>query len=224
MDFIVCAATEMELLRFKQTYALTLSHINIRYAIHGIGPMVASSNIANLMQQYSPCFFIQIGIAGAITTTLSIGHVVAISTEQEGNLGVNEINGFKNLIALGLATHQPDMHSQQLIYHNHAIYNLQPYLSSSTAIVHGVTVQQITTDIQTVERFTQANISIETMEGAALHYNANICNVPYIQLRGISNIVTERDKTLWNIPKALDAVAKEAAVFIKNYYDAHNHK
>jgi futalosine hydrolase len=223
MDFIVCTATEMELSRFKQVYAPTLSHINISYVLHGIGAMVAGTNIAHLMQQYSHCFIVQIGIAGSLTSTLPIGHVVAVATEQEGNLGVQEPDGFKNLMALDLAQHQPDMYSKQLIYHNHAIATLQPYLSNNTILVHGVTVQQITTDTKTVERYKLANISIETMEGAALHYNANICNRQYIQLRGISNAVMERDKTFWNIPLALEAVAKEAYVFIKNIYHANQH-
>jgi futalosine hydrolase len=222
MDFVVCAATEMELSIFKNTYAAKLAHAGITYAIHGIGSMVAATYITNYVQQYPKHFFIQIGIAGAIDNALALGTVIAVATEQEGNLGVIEEGGFKNLSGLQLAHYQPDVFSQRLIYNNESITTLQTYLSKTTPIVNGVTVQEITTNTKTLERFVNAPIHIETMEGAAMHYAGNLFEVPYLQLRGISNYVMERNKKLWNIPLAIENVSKEAYTFIKNYANAYS--
>jgi futalosine hydrolase len=43
------------------------------------------------------------------------------------------------------------------------------------------------------------------MEGAALHYACILEGVPFIQIRGISNKVGERDKTKWKIPAAIQS-------------------
>ena len=52
----------------------------------------------------------------------------------------------------------------------------------------------------------QYNPIIESMEGAALHYVCTLMKIPFLQLRAISNMVGERDKTKWEIQKAIDAL------------------
>jgi futalosine hydrolase len=44
---------------------------------------------------------------------------------------------------------------------------------------------------------------IESMEGAALHFVCAKKNVPYLQLRAISNFVGERDKNKWLLATAI---------------------
>lgn len=43
------------------------------------------------------------------------------------------------------------------------------------------------------------------MEGAAAAQVAELHGVPWLELRGISNIVEDRDLKKWNIPAAADA-------------------
>ena len=47
------------------------------------------------------------------------------------------------------------------------------------------------------------NPKIESMEGAALHYVCTDLEVPYLQIRSISNYVGERDKIKWKMPLAI---------------------
>jgi futalosine hydrolase len=52
--------------------------------------------------------------------------------------------------------------------------------------------------------FTKFDPQIETMEGAALHYICLQENVPFLQLRSISNYVGERNKEKWKLKEAID--------------------
>ncbi|ULT38317.1 hypothetical protein KRR40_24600 [Niabella defluvii] len=47
------------------------------------------------------------------------------------------------------------------------------------------------------------------MEGAALHYVALMEKIPFLQIRGISNYVGERDKRKWNFKDAIDNLNNE---------------
>jgi futalosine hydrolase len=47
---------------------------------------------------------------------------------------------------------------------------------------------------------------IESMEGAAFHYVCLQEEIPFIQLRGISNLVGDRNKNRWQIPTAMETV------------------
>ena len=58
------------------------------------------------------------------------------------------------------------------------------------------------------------NADIESMEGAALHYVCGQLNIPYLQIRSISNVVGERDKTKWQFKKAIDHLNLELDLII----------
>ena len=53
------------------------------------------------------------------------------------------------------------------------------------------------------------------MEGAALHYVCLHQNIPFIQLRAISNYVGERDKTKWKIDLAISNLHNELIKLLK---------
>jgi futalosine hydrolase len=44
------------------------------------------------------------------------------------------------------------------------------------------------------------------MEGAGLHYTCRMLQIPFLQLRGISNLVGERNKENWKISLAIEQV------------------
>ena len=65
-------------------------------------------------------------------------------------------------------------------------------------IVNAVTVNEISTDEKRIEFYRNSlGADIESMEGAALHYVALSENIPFLQMRSLSNFVGERDKNKW---------------------------
>ena len=70
------------------------------------------------------------------------------------------------------------------------------------------------------KRIKKFKADIETMEGAALHYVCLQNNIPFLQIRTISNYVEIRNKDNWNIPLALqknaDAVLDILSLILKD--------
>jgi len=56
---------------------------------------------------------------------------------------------------------------------------------------------------QTIQLQKLFNADIESMEGAALHFVCKQMNVPFLQMRSVSNRVGERDKNKWALREAI---------------------
>ena len=71
--------------------------------------------------------------------------------------------------------------------------------------VTALTVNEITTRTERIAQLKALyNPTIESMEGAVLHYVGNDLNIPYLQIRGLSNYIGERDKSKWRIKEAVE--------------------
>ena len=53
------------------------------------------------------------------------------------------------------------------------------------------------------------------MEGAALHYVCLMEKVPFLQIRAISNMTGDRDKSRWKLREALKSLHGELVVMIQ---------
>ncbi len=56
----------------------------------------------------------------------------------------------------------------------------------------------------------------ENMEGAAAAQICTLYNVPYVEIRGISNLVEKRDLSKWDIHTAVTRVQSVVLELIKN--------
>ncbi|MBP6287885.1 MAG: futalosine hydrolase, partial [Ferruginibacter sp.] len=87
-------------------------------------------------------------------------------------------------------------------------------------VVSAVTVNKVSDSLlqkqQLVKHF---NAGIESMEGAALHYICLQENIPFLQLRSVSNLVGERDKTKWKMKEAIDNLNTELLKLIHGLTD-----
>jgi len=136
-------------------------------------------------------------VAGSV---VAIGSTVAVSEELLADLGVWEEGGFRTLFDLNLAgKDSPPFTGGALINPYQRILAL-----SGLEQVRGITVNEITTSRQRLEWY-QQNLQpvVESMEGGALHYVCLRENIPFIQIRSVSNDAGERDKTKWNIGAAI---------------------
>jgi futalosine hydrolase len=76
--------------------------------------------------------------------------------------------------------------------------------------VKAITVNKVTDSIlQKQQSIINFSPDIESMEGAALHFVALQQNIPFIQIRSISNWVGERDKSKWKIKEAISNLNNE---------------
>lgn len=86
-------------------------------------------------------------------------------------------------------------------------------------LVKSVTINEITTRPSRVEQLQQKyQPVVESMEGAAFHYVALVEKIPFIQLRAVSNMVGERDKTKWKMKEALHLLNEQLITIVNSEF------
>ena len=174
----------------------------------GLGKVNTAAGLTLAIEKIKPTAILQFGIGGAyINSFLSIGMVMAATHDMHIDSGVRTANEFQTMDKVGFP----------LLKHNEQIYyNIFPTHQGLTK--HIVNTVQIPTGIfATSETITgtfdestalqaKYDVSIESMEGAAATQVCIALDIPFAQVRSVSNIVGERDKKLWDIPKAVRRV------------------
>lgn len=200
MKVLVTAATEPEikpLINWLAEEVTINGQIEVEVMITGIGMFSTAYHLGKYFAKNRPDLAIQAGIAGSFQHSWPIGETVVIEQEVLGDLGVEDNDQYKDLFDIGLW--KTDMLP---FTHN--------YLPNASNFAHGlrkargVTVNMVSGSAATIARLEQKyQPDIESMEGAAFHYCCLMENIPFLQLRTISNYVEVRDKSKWNIPLAV---------------------
>ncbi|MFN5376909.1 MAG: futalosine hydrolase [Chitinophagaceae bacterium] len=204
MKVLISAATSMELTAVKNSESLP-SSLSLYYTTTGVGVISTVYHLMEMLSKEKFDFMIQVGIAGSFDQQLPLGNAVNIEKESIAEMGVVENNEYKDIFKLGLADANVAPYSDGLLLnpHKHLL------TASGLTNVTGVTNNEITTDPIKIERYKHTyNATIESMEGAAFHYIGIMKSIPFIQIRGISNFVGERNKKNWKIDEAILAYTK----------------
>lgn len=199
-DLLICVATDLEgaLLRVRLG-----ADPAVRIVRTGVGPVNAAHAVTLAITSARPDAIVVCGIGGAYPGSgLAIGDVACADTECYGDLGATSPGGFLDLQALGFP----------LVDGPHPIYNVLPLqLFPATRRVRFVTMSSCT-GVASAAREIEARTggAVENMEGAAVVHVAAMHGVPVGELRGISNLVTDRDPTAWHIKDS--AIAAQEAL------------
>lgn len=199
MNVLVIAATNRELTGLKEI-SFNRPSLVVHTAVTGVGLLPSSYAIMQLIARLKPDLIIQVGIAGSFNPTLVLGTAVTVRQEILADMGVYETDGYHDIFELGLAEENvPPLELGAIVnHHDHLIE------SASLPAVSAVSVNEISTSAEKINMFAEKyKAEIESMEGAALHYVCALQNIPFIQIRGISNLVGERDKSKWKIPESM---------------------
>ena len=195
---IIVSATEMEVATARQQLKDSL---NISFHITGVGMLAAAVSLTKLALTHKPDLIIQVGIAGCFDTSMDLGNVVLVKEEILGDTGVEENGVWKDLFKTKfIAPDNAPFTNGRLINKHLSDYNLLQLPE-----VTSLTVNEITTRSERIAQLKALyNPAIESMEGAALHYVGNDLNIPYLQVRGLSNYIGERNKSKWMINEAVE--------------------
>lgn len=208
MRIAIAAATALELDAVRPALqARSDGHAphELSYWTTGVGLLHATHALTTRIRAERPGLVVQVGIGGAFHTDRHpVGSAACVSRDTLADLGVLEADGWRDAFDMGLA--DPDAYP----YQGGWLPNPHDRLLRLTGLpsTSGVTVNRVSTDpgwIDTLGRRLQPGL--ESMEGAALHYACLMAAVPFLQLRGVSNRVGERDKSAWRIHQALDSAA-----------------
>jgi len=202
MNILLIAATAKEITPFLEHYrsSVKTEFLDIDVLITGIGLTSTTYHLTKQLQLKKPGMVIQAGVAGCFDKQTPLGTVVKIKQDAIADESVVELKKLKTLFDLQL------LQTSQFPFKNGWLENPGNVLFKKTKLkmVKGISVNQITTSKQMITFYkSRFNPVIESMEGAALHYVCLMENIPFLQLRSISNYIGERNKKNWNMNESI---------------------
>ena len=211
MNLLLVSATPFEIaptLHFLETGFNTSGpgvyqndDLHITTLITGVGSIATAWHLALHLSGGPVDWAWNAGIAGAFDRSFSLGDVVQVVSEQFGDLGIEEADGrFTDLFKLGLN----DPNSPPFI--TGKLHNPVAAQSNFLPTVHGLTVNRVHGSEASIEaaRRSFPDVQVETMEGAAFFYGCLLANIPFAEIRGVSNYVEPRNRDNWKLETAIE--------------------
>jgi futalosine hydrolase len=222
MHFLIVSATTMEIRPFleglplieKQNEYLSryqLKNSIIDILITGVGMVPTAYFLGKQLERQRYDLIINAGIAGTFNRELQLGTVVNVVEDCVPELGAEDGDQFLSIFELGLADPDspPYLHGKLVndILEKDLGINLE--IIRNLPKVTGITSNTIRGNAESIIRIRKiAKVDLESMEGAAFFYACLSAGVPCLQIRAISNLVEERNKTHWKLPLALKNLNK----------------
>ena len=219
MRVIITAATVAEwmpsFLEMNHLYTGESQRLKVQFHQSGVGMLASAVAITRMVIEDKPDLIIQAGIAGCFDASAAFGKVVVIKDESLADMGVEEDGKWKDIFDLKL---------EKSSYHPFERRKLpNPWLAKFNLLklpeVSAITINEISTNkeriLQLVKKYDPYT---ESMEGAALHYVCREANIPFIQMRAVSNYIGERNKAYWKIKEAIDNLNRDLLKYVDKLY------
>lgn len=209
---------------FPAVYAGQLGDRQVIVAAAGIGKINAASVTSALVVRWQPDLIISTGCAGAFPGAgLAIGDLALAVSELLGDEGVLTPAGWQDLETIGI----PLLELKGERYFNEIPLSFS-VAERAVQLAAALDIKLKRSRFLTVstcsgtnqrgselyERFTPA---CESMEGAAVALVALQYGVDCLEIRGISNMVEDRDLSRWNIQLAVEQAQRFLLKFLEGY-------
>ena len=199
-----------------------LGHQPVIVCAGGIGKINAAAATAALIERHQPRLVINTGCAGAyLASGLTVGELAVASDEYLGDEGVLTSAGWQELRFMGIPT---VVHGSQQ-YHNSIPLSMhaaeKAMLLADCLGVKLVCGRFIT--LSTCSGTRQRGLELahrfhgicENMEGAAVAQTCLRYGIDCLEIRGVSNLVDDRDMKKWDVPRAVEAAQRFVLKYIE---------
>jgi len=176
--------------------------------VSGIGMVATASWLSRVLAREQYDLALNLGVCGSFDRTIEPGTVVHVVSDRLAELGAEDGDAFLTIQQLHLLDeNEPPFRGGRLV-------NQSPPANATLGglrAVDGITVNTVHGHERSIacvsERFAP---HVESMEGAAFMYACLIHELPFAQVRAVSNIVERRNRNAWKIPAAIDGLAETA--------------
>jgi futalosine hydrolase len=201
MRILIVAATEAEFA------PLQVPGHDIDRLVTGVGMAATAARCAKALAGGVYGLALNFGVCGSFDSDLIPGRVVHVVADRFSELGAEDGDAFLTLDELGLPGEGE-------------IINVRPPANDALArlpAVRGITVNTVhghAASIAAVRR--RFDPQVESMEGAAFMYACLLNDVPFAQVRAVSNVVEPRNRAAWKMTEAIAALAGAARGIINS--------
>jgi futalosine hydrolase len=157
-------------------------------------------------QRYDVAF--NFGLCGSFHASRPPGSVVHVVSDRLTELGAEDDESFLTIHDLQL------LGEDEFPFDRGSIVNRTPPANpamSSLPLANGITVNTVHGNVRSIEAVVERfRPDVESMEGAAFMYACAIAGVPFAQVRAVSNVVEKRNRAVWRITDAVQALGTTA--------------
>ena len=212
-NILVVAATVKEINPFIEL-TRTGDINNADILISGIGLTASTYYLAKQLALKKYDLVIQAGVGGCFDLRIPLGSVVAVNQDAIADQSVIELQKLRTLFDLKLVPQDQYPYKKGWLINS----NKEVLKKTKLKIVKGISVNQISTSKQMIKFYRDVFDPVtESMEGAALHYVCLSENIPFVQIRSISNYIGERNKKKWDMMDSIANLNDRLIKTINNY-------
>jgi futalosine hydrolase len=220
--------TKSTILGSKQLIEGMIGDQMILLCIGGMGKVNAAHTATLMLSRFDPDALLVFGIGGAYPSSgAGIGDLALAREEVAGDEGVLTADGFRDTRYIGIPLVKTTTSliystypaSEQLMHRSlRCLAAHQKSGEEKTHVGRFVTLSTCTGTAARAQELEERYHGLcENMEGAAVAQVAELHGVPWLEVRGISNIVDERDMKKWDFPKAANAVQQAVRLIVEGW-------
>ena len=215
-EVLVLAATPLESKRLQSA--------GVNVVVTGIGAVnTAHALTQHLVRHSTPPLVIQTGVAGAyVPADVPVGSVLLADTEIYADLGVLTPQGWRPIEEIGIPLLEASLsHPARFNYFPLDARLVERAEAAAGGLVERtgkfLTVSQVT-GVRAIGDvlFKRFGALCESMEGAAAAHVCAMHGVPFLEVRGISNLVEDRDRGKWRLAEAAGAAQNAVLRILEN--------
>ncbi|MEM1214460.1 MAG: futalosine hydrolase [Bacteroidota bacterium] len=204
MKILIVSATPFEIAPVLERLAQqpqAVSGLQISSLVTGVGLPLTAWSLGQHLATHTYDYLIQAGVGGALDRKLVLGEVVEVVSDCFADLGVEEADGrFTKATDLGLVA------ADEFPFREGRLWNQPEVERRFLPTAHGISVNKVHGYEPSIERLRAQYpfAQVESMEGAAFYYAALQAQLPFLQLRSISNYVEKRQREKWELKLAIE--------------------
>jgi futalosine hydrolase len=190
-------------------------------AVTGIGKVNAAGAVTALLERFEPEILINTGCAGAYRGSgLAVGDLAIATVEVMGDEGVLTPDGWHSLELIGipLLDRNGETYYDRFPLTRWALDKAVFVAEAAGGALRSGPFITVSTVSGTLERGNELQCRYggicENMEGGAVAQTAVLYGVDCLEIRGVSNLVEDRDLSRWDIQVAVEKAQDFVARFI----------
>ena len=173
--------------------------LEINFLITGVGMVATAYHTGKVLDETYDAAF-NVGICGSFNRNLELGTVVNIYEDTFSELGAEDGEKLLTLEDLKLSG------ISKIVNQSGALHSIIEAIPKVT----GITVNTSHGNEESIKKvYDKFHPYVESMEGAAFMFACENENIPYVQIRAVSNYVEKRNRDAWNIPLATENLNKQ---------------
>jgi futalosine hydrolase len=202
MRVLVVAATDGEIASIVSSGHAARG---VDFLVTGVGMVGTAARVSRALALDQYDVALNLGVCGTFNQSLVPGTVVHVISDRIAELGAEDGDAFLTLDDMKLSGDQ-------------AFTSRRPPASPTLSLLPRVSAITVNTvhgrEASIASAIARFDPDVESMEGAAFMCACSVNNIPYAQVRAVSNVVERRNLASWKLALAVDSLARAARAIL----------